>query len=283
MAIDAKGKVLNKDMTVLSEQEMVEQAKVFSEGNKELEELLIYLWKNGIQTIGCCSGEHENSASPYIGFYVDKLDNSLLSDLLLDAVQLKEFLQVDVNKGRLVDEFIFDEDGNVVGTEKRERPININFTFKKGFGVNGFLDAIKFAFSNTHEDYEERLAELSLTNEKDMLWVYDILDLKEVDLKKLDFKNIKKQIKEQLGSDINIKVSQYTIKRDAMGWCEHEDNYMVDFGNTLNHNKPVVKNMLYELIQTCNRIRSFSSIYQQEQMDKEMQTPALEEESALGV
>lgn len=283
MAIDTKGKVLNKDMTILSEQEMFEQAKVFSEGNKNLEELLIVLWKNGIQTIGCCSGEHENSANPYVGFYVDKLDNGLLSDLLLDTIQLKEFLQVDVSKGLSVDEFIFDEVGNVVGTEKRERPMNINFTFKKSFGINGFLDVVKSALSKTHEDYEERLAELSLINEKDMLWVYDILDLKEVDLKKLDFKNIKRQIKEQLGSDIDIKVSQYTIKRDDSGWCEHEDNYMVDYGNTLNHNKLFVKNALYELIQTCNRIRSFSSIYQQEQMDKEMQTSALEEESALGV
>lgn len=46
-------------------------AKDFSEGNPELEQLLLYCFRNGIQTFACCAGHGDEYYPPYIAFRIN--------------------------------------------------------------------------------------------------------------------------------------------------------------------------------------------------------------------
>ncbi len=268
MAIDTKGKSMINDLTTLSEQEMKKQAKVFSEGNSELEQILIELWKNGVQTIGCCSG-HNGKEVPYISFYIDTLEDGLLSDLLLDTLKKdSEILSISIKRGHSAIEEEFDDVGNVVGQVKRSRPININFGFKSGFEINGFLEIIKSIFSTTHEDYEERL--YNLEKENDIKWIQDIIDLKTIDIENLDFSRIENMASEDMGGHVELRVSQYEIQRDEFGWVEHLDDYEVNFGSIPKYLHQTVKTRLQTYIKSYKRLQDFSYIEYENKLDSKV-------------
>lgn len=72
-----------KNMLDVPKEEWQEKACVFSEGNKELEEFLLFLWEKGFNTIGCCAGhEEEECAVPYISIDVTKLSRVQLRNML---------------------------------------------------------------------------------------------------------------------------------------------------------------------------------------------------------
>lgn len=69
-------------------------AKEFSEGDIELEKLLLFLWKHEIETIACCAGhsDAERESYPYIAIkikeeYIDELlkfvDNAYTPDIMI--------------------------------------------------------------------------------------------------------------------------------------------------------------------------------------------------------
>ena len=57
--------------------ELLERAKEYSEGNRDLELTLLNLWKQGIKTIGCCIGHAEDDPkyTDGIGYLAFRLDN----------------------------------------------------------------------------------------------------------------------------------------------------------------------------------------------------------------
>ncbi len=81
-------------------------AKIFSEGNKQLELLLLKLWEYGIETYMCCTG-HEWGDTPYIMMYVplDKINiaydiiNCVYNDPTIMIKLGREF----INDGILID------------------------------------------------------------------------------------------------------------------------------------------------------------------------------------
>ena len=83
-----------RDMSKLSEKEMVTKAMEFSEGNRELLELLLCLWKNNINTYACCAGHEEETVyqgdgyscipdvNPYLMFEARNIDDQKLTDIM---------------------------------------------------------------------------------------------------------------------------------------------------------------------------------------------------------
>lgn len=72
-----------KNVLEIPKEGWVEMASSFAEGNKELEEFLLFLWGKGFNTIGCCAGhEEEDCAVPYICIDITKLSDIQLKNLL---------------------------------------------------------------------------------------------------------------------------------------------------------------------------------------------------------
>ena len=70
------------DLTKLDKSEQQRYAKDFSENDKDLENLLLFLWGNGINTIACCAGHIQRNDKPYIYLDVMKMKTSTLKQIL---------------------------------------------------------------------------------------------------------------------------------------------------------------------------------------------------------
>lgn len=57
-------------------------AKEFAEGDKELEQLLLYCFSNGIMTVACCKGHKENGTLPYIAFVYNEKNKKIIYYLM---------------------------------------------------------------------------------------------------------------------------------------------------------------------------------------------------------
>ena len=58
-------------------------AKIFSEGNKSLENLLLYCFKNNIKTVACCAGhEEKNKPFGYLSFKNNEKDIGVILKLI---------------------------------------------------------------------------------------------------------------------------------------------------------------------------------------------------------
>ena len=69
-------------------------AHLFSEGNLKLEEILLLLWKIGIQTKGCCCGHDDGSiySGPYVGLGLNNNVNDVIN--LLSNISKKENVRI---------------------------------------------------------------------------------------------------------------------------------------------------------------------------------------------
>ena len=133
MAIyENNGTVTDKNLTALSPEEKLAQAREFAEGSKELEEILLTLWDNGIQTIGCCSG-HEGKGFPNITFYANNIDDKILRKILVGLYTQPDYLTISASAGQV---------SNV-----KPRDLNIAFSLNKGSDLSGVLKALKDVFS----------------------------------------------------------------------------------------------------------------------------------------
>lgn len=79
-------------------------ARDFSEGNKELEQLLLDCFNNSIMTTACCAGHVERGQKPYISFKLNELNKKYYDNLLL---QLSEsgyefrYIKVENNQSHI--------------------------------------------------------------------------------------------------------------------------------------------------------------------------------------
>lgn len=65
-------------------------AKEFSEGSKLLEQTLLMLWENHIETVGCCIGHNDGKSQQYIGFPLSNKEKliELFSSLDKSKIQI---------------------------------------------------------------------------------------------------------------------------------------------------------------------------------------------------
>lgn len=64
---------LYKNILNTPKEHQITLAKFFAEGNQELEDLLLYCWDMGIETLACCAGHlPKEDSTPYINFNIDK-------------------------------------------------------------------------------------------------------------------------------------------------------------------------------------------------------------------
>ena len=73
--------LVNEDITKMSSLTQKNFAEQFAEGNLGLKNLLLYLWRNGIQTIASCGG-HGESEKPYISIKFDGISRCSQKRLL---------------------------------------------------------------------------------------------------------------------------------------------------------------------------------------------------------
>lgn len=172
MAIDTKGKVYIDDLTTLSQEEMNAQAEIFAEGSPKLQQLLLFLWKNGIQTRACCAG-HKNQQSgkiraPYIQFYVDNIEDNVLKKLLFSLHKQKETLDY-FGIAKLNDDQLhngINSSGEFVTNNKGQSstPLNIHLKNSVTFDETNLCEIVKEAFiENKNDTFEERTFESDAT------------------------------------------------------------------------------------------------------------------------
>lgn len=217
MAIDTKGDVYSGDLTNLSNQEMEEQAEIFSEGSPVLKETLKLLWAKGHQTIGCCSG-HEGQEYSYVSFYADKMTDGQVRKILTELFSdTKNIADIIVSKGHYFEEFGM--------TEKDARPFHIAITFEKGedFDSNNCYQLLKSALENSKPTsyYEEKFATL---NEEDKELIEDSITLKNTDFSKLKLSELK-DVYKHFPNDMNCIQYDFTKTKNKITYKNDLTNY----------------------------------------------------------
>lgn len=104
------GSYKNLQLETLDKQ--IKASKVWSEGRKSLEELLLYCMQNGIKTVACCAGHyHEGDKdmgdSGYIGFdFGDKNTREVISKLISMEISQKQNTTTVIHRIKSNDESI---------------------------------------------------------------------------------------------------------------------------------------------------------------------------------
>jgi len=172
MAVDTKGKVFEGNLTCLSTKEMLDQAEIFSEGSKELKDLLVLLWSNGVQTRACCAGHGENRPA-FITFYIDKIFDSKFVKLLSMIFSDKCITYIAIDKK--LEAFNAKKEENI-----GELLLTIYLKEFENFNKN-ILNKFKFVFSNQN-------IETNLINQ-DEVFINSVKKLKNTDLSKFNSKD----------------------------------------------------------------------------------------------
>lgn len=221
MAIDTKGDVYSGDLTNLSNQEMEEQAEIFSEGSPVLKETLKLLWAKGHQTISCCSG-HEGQGYPYVSFYADKMTDGQVRKILTELFSdTKNIAMISICKGQF-----FKEQGM---TEKDARPFYIAISFEKGedFDSNNCYQLLKSALENSKPTsyYEEKFATL---NEEDKDLIEDSITLKNIDFSKLKLSELK-DVYKHFPNDMTCIQYNFTKTKNKISYKNDMTNYESEY------------------------------------------------------
>ena len=80
-----------------SNEELQERARDYSEGNKDLESILLNLWERNIQTKGCCIG-HEKSYDKegYLAFKLDNENSFKCLNMLLSMLEKLNIEKIEI-------------------------------------------------------------------------------------------------------------------------------------------------------------------------------------------
>ena len=114
-------------------------AKDFSEGNKELEDLLLYCFRNNIKTIACCAGHKENNSFPYISF---KINDKTFKPILRMIKAISNIKDVELSFTNYI---------------KKDK--NFSFTiYSHGVGASKLFNAIKQACESKEDVNLEALS-----------------------------------------------------------------------------------------------------------------------------
>lgn len=92
-----------KNLHLETLEKQIEASKIWSEGRKTLEELLLYCMQNGIKTVSCCAGHYDKEGGEinkgYIGFDIkDEKTKDIVLKLLASEVSKKENSTVVMHK-----------------------------------------------------------------------------------------------------------------------------------------------------------------------------------------
>jgi len=63
-------------------EDYIKAAKEFSEGDKELEKLLLYCFSNRIKTVACCKGHKEKETLPYISLSYNENNKEIIYEMM---------------------------------------------------------------------------------------------------------------------------------------------------------------------------------------------------------
>jgi len=142
------------DMTKLSSSEQEEYAKTFCEGSQDLEELLKYLWSNGINTFASCAGHEQQKYAdgttaenyPYILFDTSSFSEQELQNLLRKLIGLNELrdkkylsFQLDAKQSNRYDRHV-----GFVGPDEYDRhALTIRFQDKQRANFKELLKVIE--------------------------------------------------------------------------------------------------------------------------------------------
>jgi len=102
MTVYNNGHVIDVSKTSISDYEIV--AKEWSEGNKYLEELLLYCLKNNIVTQACCSG-HDDQDVAYLQFEFSKKNMSSIIKIINRYYNLNGVNMIFVNQPGVISKF----------------------------------------------------------------------------------------------------------------------------------------------------------------------------------
>ena len=147
------GQPISFDPISTSLEEKRVQAKEFAEGSKELEDLLMFLWENGIQTIGSCSG-HNGERFPDVSFYAKNIDDKTLRKIMVGLNSQQDVYSIDASAGYY----------------GREIYIGIVLKKDKNASFENTLKSIKDAFNKelSADEFKEKYTKLP-QEEKDFI------------------------------------------------------------------------------------------------------------------
>lgn len=89
------------DICHLPYNEKVNLAKEFSEGKQSLENFLLYLWQNNINTMACCAGHEGKYNKPYIMIDVATLTKNQLAYIISHLMLDNEIYEIECEKNSI--------------------------------------------------------------------------------------------------------------------------------------------------------------------------------------
>ena len=129
-------------------EDYIKAAKEFSEGDKELEKLLLYCFSNRIKTVACCKGHKENKSLPYIAFSYNENNKEFIYNLM----SLFNNYDINISFVKSIGGYIFSirsikEDFELFKTinnylEEKTKDINITDDFKQ------YIDIMDTSYEN---------------------------------------------------------------------------------------------------------------------------------------
>lgn len=127
-------------------------AKIFSEGNEELEQLLLNLWQHNIDTYMCCTG-HEYGDTPYIVMYIP-FENKEMIYKIINSIYNEEHVLIKLGKEYQKKELMIDIRSYV--SPDFFAPINnsLNKEVSKNEINKEIIKAVELLSNFSHDNYD---------------------------------------------------------------------------------------------------------------------------------
>ena len=197
---------------ILNESKDVQKvfAKQFSEDSQGLENLLLLLWENKINTRGCCAGhEDEEFSDPYVAFELDKIPTQRLRNLLIELCDYGVYESISYM------------------SKSSTRAASLSFHLKRTGKAenerhwNDFYDILsRTLFGPLKADYYNQ--KYRGLKKESRMFVDDVVKVDQIYFSKIDLSKYNKSLK-QLPS----------LLRDSLVQCidlNHEDSEFAEFG-----------------------------------------------------
>lgn len=162
------------DLTKLDKSVQQKYAKDFSEDDKDLENLLLFLWRNGINTIACCAGHIERNDKPYIYIDVMKMKTNTLKQIL----KWHLYNYVDISNIMVRNQY---NQKSINGNQKQVVKVALFFPFDAIRPFLSLQNKVEQILNNEEKHYK-------LTKQQND-FISDVINVTKLDMKKYENDN----------------------------------------------------------------------------------------------
>ena len=194
------GQPIILDYTKMSSQEQIKYATAFAEGSDALKNILLLLWRNGINTYSSCAGHPDQGPldCPYIALNTKDMTNKQIQTVLSIALYMPSFKSVRFKL------FYTEDADNSMIDKFTKQPCSRNSLSLRWFNN---MQALEHFYAQLAKEWNKPLIARKLSNTQIDL-INNICTLKDVNIKAVDLSYYKKYYK-HLPNTVNTAMMHY--------------------------------------------------------------------------